>query len=782
MSFALYREGEAAPLQYRDSEQPWADFPLLGARAPGTYTCYYHTPSAPYVLSARSEPLVVRADGYLRKPSLQAHRSGAVTEGQEVTLQCQRPATELGPVMFALLKAGSAAPVQVRPSAGRETDFSLLSVSAGDSGNYSCVYYQARAPFLASQASPRLEIRVAGEIKCGNPRPLVVAQEHCWCLYLQRLLSAPHHSEVLPMSFHGEALRTIGQAALKTTYLTQMGVGALGNAILLFHNIAPGLPGHSPRPPHTILTHMALANLLFLLSSGVTYTMAAFVLGNPLSSLGWILELLGSALELLAGRLVLLSSPSAGTVVLWSTSDAVFIGLVVWSCGSSVLLLHRHHQRVPYIHTPTGHHRCPPETTAARTILMLVVTFVIFYVDTLDILSMFFHKDALRTTSQAALKITYLTQMGIGSLVNVILFFHSISLVLIGQSQRPTDMIHTHMAVANLLVLLSPGIAHTMAASFPRKPLSGLGCKFVYYVQRVARSTALCSTCVLSTYQSFTLTPRRAEWVVLRGRAPRVAGPSCCTCWMLSFIMHITAPLKTTGPPNMHNYTDTKDKWFCSSSPDEIGTSYLWSVSDAVFIGLMVWSSGSMVLLLLRHRQRVGNGALADVTLFFCSVSPALLGHKRRPLQTTVAHMAVANSWVLLSAGPPHTMAAFVSRKPLSSLGCKFVYYIQRVARSTALCSPCILSTYQAFTLTPRRAEWAMLRGKAPRVTGPSYCTCWMLSLLMNIWIPVSISGPQDKHNYTDAQGMWFCSPSASKAGFVYLWSTSDAVFLTLMV
>ncbi|KAM7232820.1 hypothetical protein CapIbe_014956, partial [Capra ibex] len=191
----------------------------------------------------------------------------------------------------------------------------------------------------------------------------------------------------------------------------------------------------------------------------------------------------------------------------------------------------------------------------------------------------------------------------------------------------------------------------------------------------------------------------------------------------------------------------------------------------------------------IRKRERRGeneqkgwDGALADVTLFFCSVSPALLGHKRRPLQTTVAHMAVANSWVLLSAGPPHTMAAFVSRKPLSSLGCEFVYSVQRVALSTALCSTCVLSTYQSFTLTPRRAEWVMLRGRAPTVTGPSCCTCWMLSLLMNIWIPVSISGPQDKHNYTDAQGMWFCSPSASKAGFVYLWSTSDAVFLTLMV
>lgn len=87
-----------------------------------------------------------------------------MTEGQEVTLQCQRPAAELGPVMFALLKAGSAAPVQVRAPAGRETDFSLRNLSAGESGNYSCVYYQARAPFRASQASPRLEIRVAGKV------------------------------------------------------------------------------------------------------------------------------------------------------------------------------------------------------------------------------------------------------------------------------------------------------------------------------------------------------------------------------------------------------------------------------------------------------------------------------------------------------------------------------------------------------------------------------------------------------------------------------------------
>lgn len=63
MSFALYRVGVATPLQYIDSVQPWADFLLIGTQAPGTYCCYYHTPSAPYVLSQRSQPLVISYEG-----------------------------------------------------------------------------------------------------------------------------------------------------------------------------------------------------------------------------------------------------------------------------------------------------------------------------------------------------------------------------------------------------------------------------------------------------------------------------------------------------------------------------------------------------------------------------------------------------------------------------------------------------------------------------------------------------------------------------------------------
>ena len=71
------------------------------------------------------------------------------------------------------------------------------------------------------------------------------------------------------MSVHKEALRNAGEAAVKTIFLLQVVVGALGNAILFSRSISPVLLGHKQRPTQMVLPHLAMANLLVLLSPGI---------------------------------------------------------------------------------------------------------------------------------------------------------------------------------------------------------------------------------------------------------------------------------------------------------------------------------------------------------------------------------------------------------------------------------------------------------------------------------------------------------------------------------
>ena len=221
------------------------------------------------------------------------------------------------------------------------------------------------------------------------------------------------------------------------------------------------------------------------------------------------------------------------------------------------------------------------------------------------------------------MKTILLFQVVVGALGNVFLFSHSIPLVVLDRKRRHRWDSHT----------LGPGqppgslpwhSSHCHCSSCVTEACRVSGV-FVYYVQRVARSTALCSTCVLSTYQSLMLTPRRAEWVMLRGKALKVTGPSCCTCWMFSLLMYIYVPVKITGPWDRYNNSDSQGKWFCSISGTVTVFGYLWFISDAMFITLMVWSSGSTVLLLHRHHQRVQY-----------LHTPA--GHHRCPPETRAAH------------------------------------------------------------------------------------------------------------------------------------------------
>ncbi|XP_048224957.1 vomeronasal type-1 receptor 3-like [Perognathus longimembris pacificus] len=174
-------------------------------------------------------------------------------------------------------------------------------------------------------------------------------------------------------------------------------------------------------------------------------------------------------------------------------------------------------------------------------------------------------------------------------------------------------------------------------------------------------------------------------------------------------------------------------------------------------------------------------GNMANVILFFHNVSPILLGSRPKPTQVIFCHLAIANV-CLLSTGIPPIMVAFVTRCPLSALGCQVVYFIHHAAHVTVLCSTSVLSTYQAVTLIPVSTGRMMtIRRHVLGLTSHSCCTCWAYSALVSVFVPMKITGPQDKLNHTHPHDPWFCSSQGGILGYVFLLFVSNAIFIGIM-
>ncbi|XP_076783512.1 vomeronasal type-1 receptor 4-like [Arvicanthis niloticus] len=208
-----------------------------------------------------------------------------------------------------------------------------------------------------------------------------------------------------------------------------------------------------------------------------------------------------------------------------------------------------------------------------------------------------------------ATEIFFLSQTVLGILGNSTLLCCFIISNFTGIKAKPTDLIVKHLTCSSIMVLLFKGIPQTMTAFGQTYFLDDFTCKLVFYFHRVARGVSLGSTSLLSVFQFITISPGNSKWAQLKVRIHRIVGPSLGLCWTIQLLVYVFIPIYTTDIWSVQNVSGVKEFGYCAVvNPGRIinilNVVFL-TFNDVMFLGLMMWASGSMVFILIKHKQRV---------------------------------------------------------------------------------------------------------------------------------------------------------------------------------
>ncbi|XP_005341852.3 vomeronasal type-1 receptor 4 [Ictidomys tridecemlineatus] len=210
--------------------------------------------------------------------------------------------------------------------------------------------------------------------------------------------------------------------------------------------------------------------------------------------------------------------------------------------------------------------------------------------------------------SDVALGIIFLSQTVVGALGNFSLLLHYLVLYFTGSKVRHTDLILQHLIVANLLALLCRGVPQTVAAFGVKDFLSDAGCQLLFYLHRVGRGVSIGSTCLLSVFQAIKISPENSSCSELKVKAPKYIAFSIYLSWILYLLVNIMIISHMTRKRS-NNITSMKDFGYCYGDhlSKTLQSLYaaLITLPDVLCVGLMLWASSSMVLILQRHKQRM---------------------------------------------------------------------------------------------------------------------------------------------------------------------------------
>lgn len=179
-------------------------------------------------------------------------------------------------------------------------------------------------------------------------------------------------------------------------------------------------------------------------------------------------------------------------------------------------------------------------------------------------------------------------------------------------------------------------------------------------------------------------------------------------------------------------------------------------------------------------------GILGNVSFLFYYLLIYYHKHKLKTVDLILAHVFTANSLVILSKGVPHILKVFWWKHFLNDVSCELILYVLRLSRSMSISITCILSIFQAITISPIDSYWKGIKFKVPKYVCCSIYILWILNIVVNIVFPMCAYSKRHSKNKTQKRDFEFCSYLSRDiivdSLFTAFWVFPEVLFSILIV
>eukprot|EP00073_Rattus_norvegicus_P001966 NP_001008908.1 vomeronasal 1 receptor 107 [Rattus norvegicus] len=207
------------------------------------------------------------------------------------------------------------------------------------------------------------------------------------------------------------------------------------------------------------------------------------------------------------------------------------------------------------------------------------------------------------------------------------------------------------------------------------------------------------------------------------------------------------------------------------------------SNSIIFFIGIKMAFENIVLGIFLFSQITVGMIGNSSILVYY--VIMKLTGEHLMPKDLIIEHLTFANCLFIISKGIPQTLSDYGYKNFLDDIGCKLIIYTYRVTRGMSLYAMCLLSCFQAITITQKNSRWMMLKHRVTKYLGPSCSLNWLMQLFLNISAAARVSGPRYNKNTTSRMihgyCSWFASGNLATVLYLFLLCFSDGLCLSLM-